>query len=90
MSVFATVTLQVTVELETDPGLITPDSCEPPYDYLAVRQVAHTAVELHGDPEVAVLVEESDAYGLDPDELLSSAVRTALEEGSGSALFSTD
>ncbi len=90
MSTFATVTLKVLVELETDPGLMTPDAYEPPYDYLAVRQVEHTAVELHSDPESAFLVEESDGYGLDPDELLPAAVRDALIEGSGSTLFSTD
>lgn len=90
MSTFATVTLQVMVELETDPGLLTPDAYEPPYDYIAVRQVEHTAVELHGEPEAALLVDESDAYGLDPDGLLTAAVRTAILEGSGSSLFFTD
>ena len=35
MSTFATVTLKVPVELETDPGLMMPDSCEPPYDSLS-------------------------------------------------------
>ena len=90
MSVFATMTLKVTVELETDAGLMTSDAYEPPYDYLAVRRVEHTEVELHGDPDAFASVEHGLDEDLDPDELLLLGVRRALVEGSGSTLFSTD
>lgn len=90
MSSFATVTLKVIVELETDPGLMTPDSYEPPYDYLAIREVSHSAVEIHGEPGAALLVEQGGADDLDPDDLLIEGVRAALISESGSTLFSTD
>lgn len=90
MSHFATVTLKVTVELETDPGLMTPDAYEPPYDYLVVRDVEHTEVELHGDPGAFGHIEAALDEDLDPDDLLLRGVRRALVEGSGSTLFSTD
>lgn len=90
MSTFATVTLQVVVELETDPGLMTPDSYEPPYDYLAIREVSHLAVEIHDDPGAALLVEQGGADDLDPDDLLIEGVRATLIGESGPELFSTD
>ena len=78
MSVFATVTLRVVVELESDPGLNTPESYEPPYEYLAVREVGYSAVELKGDSTAAVLLEQGGADDLDPDGLLIGAVKSAL------------
>lgn len=90
MSAFATVTLKVTVELETDPGLMTPDAYEPPYDYLAIRVVEYSEIEIHGEPVAALLVEQGGADDLDPDDLLIEGVRAALISESVPELFSTD
>lgn len=90
MSAFATVTLKVVVEIETDPGINTPDSFEPPYDYLAIRAVEHSEIEIHGEPGAALLVDQGGADDLDPDNLLLEGVRAALISGSSPELFSTD
>lgn len=90
MSAFATVTLKVVVELETDPGCSSPDSFEPPYDYLAIRAVEHSEIEIHGEPGAVLLVEQGGADDLDPDALLIEGVRAALISTSGPELFSTD
>lgn len=78
MSRFATLTLKVTVELEEDPGLMTPDAHEPPYEYLAVREVEFSDAELHGDAATVALIDFGGTEDLDPDELLVSEVGKAL------------
>lgn len=78
MSTFATITLEVTVELDRDLGINTPSAYEPPYEYLAVRGVEASAIELQGDPAALALIEHGGIQELDPDGLLISELGAAL------------
>lgn len=78
MSRFATISLEVTVELETEPGINTPDGHELPYDYLAIRDVSYSSVMLHGNPGALALLDGDSLDELDPDSLLSSGAKDAL------------
>ena len=76
---FARVTLEVEVHLDHLPGVNNPiQGYEPGYDYFAVREAEVTNTEIFGDRRHLALLRE-DLDDLDPDSLLSSVVREALD-----------
>ena len=74
---FARVTIQVDVHLGLEPARSSPSiGYEAPYEFLVIRDAEHLAVEFLGNPAAGVLAEEADDF--DPDDLLVSAVKSAL------------
>lgn len=80
MSKFATVTLKVQVDLERHSVVSNPIvGTELPYEYLAVRDVEATAVEVHGNRNAIALLDWDDE-AIDPDGFLAEEVRQALSD----------
>ena len=78
MSHFAKITLEVTVELETEIGIDTPDAYEPPFDYLIVREVNCSKVALSASFADRSIIDHAELDGLDSDDMLVDAVKAAL------------
>lgn len=74
---FARVTIQVDVHLGLEPARSSPSiGYEASYEFLVIRDAERLAVEFFGNPAAGVLAEEADDF--DPDDLLVSAVKSAL------------
>lgn len=74
---FARVTIQVDVHLGLEPARSSPSiGYEESYEFLVIRDAERLAVEFFGNPAAGVLAEEADDF--DPDDLLVSAVKSAL------------
>lgn len=74
----ARVTLEVDVYLEEEPGINTPDAHELPYEYLAVRDVEAVSTETFGDARPLALIGFDGFENHDPDDLIHSALCSAL------------
>ena len=78
MSRFAKITLEVTVELETEIGIDTPEAYEPPFDYLIIREVSCSKVDLSMPLAARSIIDHAELDGLDSDDMLIDGVRAAL------------
>lgn len=72
---YVTVDLQVKIYHETDEGLNTPDAYEPPYGYLAVREVSVVNTSFHYN---ITDIDPATADDLDPDGWLVDSIRDVL------------
>lgn len=80
MSLYAKVTLEVEIHKELEPGISNPiQGTELPHEYLAIRQVSATAVQILGDINAVALLDHDD-NPLDVDDLTDEAVRQALSD----------
>ena len=80
MALFATVTLEVEIHKELEPGVSNPiQGTELPHEYLAIRQVSATETTVLGNVNAVTLLDHDD-NPLDVDDLMDSAVRQTLSD----------
>ena len=79
----ATVTMEIDVYLEVDPGINTPDAFEMSYEYLVVRDVRDIRTETFGATAPLQLVGFDGFPDHDPDDLIHSELGTALTAAVG-------
>lgn len=80
MSLYAKVTLEVEIHKEFEPGVSNPiQGTELPHEYLAIRQVTATAIQILGNVNAVALLDHDD-NPLDVDDLADEAVRQMLSD----------
>lgn len=80
MALYATVTLEVEIHKELEPGVSNPiQGTELPHEYLAIRQVTATGVTISGNVNAVALLDHDDSP-LDVDDLMEEAVRQTLSD----------